>query len=131
MVDLPGQDQPFNVLSLDGGGSKGVYSLGVLREVEEFLGRPLHDHFQLVYGTSTGAIIAALIGLGKSTEEISKLYFEIIPNVMSHRTRGGRSRAITQEAKRIFGELCFDAFETPVGIVATHYEYQLLSTPSF
>jgi patatin-like phospholipase/acyl hydrolase len=58
------------VLSLDGGGAKGFYTLGVLKEIEAMVGRPLCEVFALVYGTSTGAIIAALIALGKSVEEI-------------------------------------------------------------
>jgi patatin-like phospholipase/acyl hydrolase len=51
------------ILSLDGGGAKGFYTLGVLKGIEGTLGAPLHEHFDLVYGTSTGSIIAALICL--------------------------------------------------------------------
>jgi patatin-like phospholipase/acyl hydrolase len=54
----------FRVLSLDGGGSKGVYTLGVLKEVEALAGKPLCEVFDLIFGTSTGSIIAALIALG-------------------------------------------------------------------
>lgn len=56
--------KPFRILSLDGGGAKGFYTLGVLKEIEGMLGGPLHLHFDLVFGTSTGAIIASLIALG-------------------------------------------------------------------
>jgi patatin-like phospholipase/acyl hydrolase len=54
-------DAPFRVLSLDGGGAKGFYTLGVLAEIEAMLGKPLHSCFDLIFGTSTGAIIAALL----------------------------------------------------------------------
>jgi len=55
----------FRILSLDGGGAKGFYTLGVLNEIEAMMGRqPLCGHFDLIFGTSTGAIIAALLGLG-------------------------------------------------------------------
>ena len=60
----------FRVLSLDGGGAKGFYTLGALMEVEALVGRRLCEKFDLIYGTSTGAIIAALLGLGKSANEI-------------------------------------------------------------
>ena len=54
------ENNELNILVLDGGGSKGVYSLGVLKELELKLGKPLYTHFGLIYGTSTGSIIPAL-----------------------------------------------------------------------
>ena len=53
------------VLSLDGGGAKGFYTLGVLKEIEGMLKSPLYRRFDLVFGTSTAAIIASLIALGR------------------------------------------------------------------
>jgi uncharacterized protein len=115
-------DGSFRILSLDGGGAKGVYTLGILREIEALIGRRICDEFDLIYGTSTGAIIAALLGLGKSIEEVTKLYFDIVPDVMGQRTRAGRSAALKEHAIKIFEDTRFDAFVTDVGIVAMHYE---------
>ena len=42
----------FRILSLDGGGSKGVYTLGVLKEIEAMTKRSLHEEFDLIYGAS-------------------------------------------------------------------------------
>ena len=67
-------DKKFNVLTLDGGGSKGIYSLGILHEVEAKFKSPLANHFDLFYGTSTGAIIAMALAQGKTVEYIKKLY---------------------------------------------------------
>ena len=75
--------KPLKVLVLDGGGSKGVYTLGVLKELELKLGGKLYEHFDLMYGTSTGSIIAALIGVGKTIPEIETLYMALIPKIMS------------------------------------------------
>ena len=61
-------EKPYRILSLDGGGAKGFYSLGVLREIEGMVKCPLHEKFDLVFGTSTGAIIAALLSLGKKCQ---------------------------------------------------------------
>lgn len=66
----------FRVLSLDGGGAKGFYTLGVLKEVEALAGRRLHETFNLIFGTSTGSIIAALRGLGRTVDEIEVLFHE-------------------------------------------------------
>ena len=73
-------DKPCRILSLDGGGAKGFYTLGVLREIEGLIGCPLHERFDLIFGTSTGAFIAALLGLGKTVKEISVLYEEHVPH---------------------------------------------------
>ena len=42
---------PCRVLSLDGGGAKGFYTLGVLKQIEAMLGRPLCECFDLIFGT--------------------------------------------------------------------------------
>ncbi len=117
------EPRKFKILSLDGGGSKGVYSLGVLLEIERKLGTPLHETFDLIYGTSTGSIIGSLIALGKSIEEIERLYFELIPNIMKNGSAKKRSAALITQSNAIFSELKFDSFKTDVGIVATHIEY--------
>ena len=46
------------VLSIDGGGVRGLVPALVLAEVERRTGRPIYEHFDLVVGTSTGAILA-------------------------------------------------------------------------
>ena len=120
MMDL--SDRGFRILTLDGGGSKGVYTLGVLREIEALAGRKICDEFDLIYGTSTGAIIAALLGLGNRVDEVTNHYFDIVPDVMGRRTRAGRSDALKTHAARLLGDKRFDAFLTDVGIVTTHYE---------
>jgi Patatin-like phospholipase len=45
-------------------------------------GRPLFERIELIFGTSTGAIIAALLALGRSTAEIHALYRKHVPTVM-------------------------------------------------
>lgn len=119
------KDLDLNILVLDGGGSKGVYTLGVLKELELKLGSPLYNHFGLIYGTSTGSIIAALIGLGYKIEEIEKLYLKLIPEIMKYKTKSGKSKAMAEEAKKIFGTKKFNHFKTNIGIVALNYETQM------
>jgi patatin-like phospholipase/acyl hydrolase len=118
-------DNHLNILVLDGGGSKGVYTLGVLKELELRLGKPLYQSFGLIYGTSTGSIIAALIGLGYGISEIESLYLELIPKIMKRRSKPEKSKALEIEAKKIFGERKFDAFKTDIGIVALNFETQM------
>ncbi len=116
-------ERPFYILSLDGGGSLGMYTLGVLAEVEKVLSRPLHEIFDLVYGTSTGSIIGSMIALGEGIDVITEQYLEIIPDVMGRCLPQSKSRALERWSRKIYGDRKFDAFVTDVGIVATHLEY--------
>tara|TARA_E500000318_G_scaffold102506_1_gene106857 strand:- start:1078 stop:2004 length:927 start_codon:yes stop_codon:yes gene_type:complete len=118
-------DKKLNILVLDGGGSKGVYTIGVLKELELRLGSPLYKHFGLVFGTSTGSIIAALIALGFELSKIEELYLSLIPKIMNKNSKRGRSRALKEEALKIFGSQKFDTFKTNIGIVALNFETQM------
>jgi patatin-like phospholipase/acyl hydrolase len=44
------------ILALDGGGAKGFYTLGILKEIEAMINQPLYEKFNLIFGTSTCAI---------------------------------------------------------------------------
>jgi predicted acylesterase/phospholipase RssA len=110
----------YRILSLDGGGSTGIYTLGVLSELELALGRPLHEHFDLIYGTSTGAIVAAMLGIGMPANTARDNYLELVPRVMGHRIADARSSALQHEANAIFGEAKLEAFKLNIGIVATN-----------
>ena len=100
--DFP-EPKLFRVLSLDGGGAKGFYTLGALKEVEALVGCRLCEKFDLIYGTSTGAIIAALLGLGKSADEIER------PVPAARRRQSWRvlpskkTAALEKLAKEVFG----------------------------
>lgn len=114
-------DKLFRVLSLDGGGAKGFYTLGILREIEALIGCPIHDRFDLIFGTSTGAIIAAMLSLGKNVEEILAIYTEHVPTVMKKSSASEKSLALTALSEEVFGDAEFEAVKTNIGIVATRW----------
>jgi patatin-like phospholipase/acyl hydrolase len=62
------------VLSIDGGGLKGLFSISFLATIEKQLGKRIVDYFDLLVGTSTGGIIALALGVGFSAEEILDFY---------------------------------------------------------
>src|SRR5215471_10565413 len=74
--------RPRKMLALDGGGIRGLISLGILSHLEESLaamsGRGnafrLCDFFDYIAGTSTGAIIAAGLARGMSVDELVTFY---------------------------------------------------------
>ena len=62
-------------------GAKGFYTLGVLKKVEAMIERPLSQKFNLVFGSSPGAIIESLVALRHSADFILHLYRKHIPTV--------------------------------------------------
>ncbi len=115
------EQRPFRILSLDGGGAKGFYSLGVLREVEAMLKTSLDQQFDLIFGTSTGAIIASLLAMGRTVSDIHNLYKEYVVRIMERKSPEAKTRALTALATDVYGDAKFDALKTGVGIVATKW----------
>ena len=68
--------QVRKILSLDGGGIRGVFPAAFLAKLEEQIGAPIASYFDLIAGTSTGGIIAIGLGLGIPASDILKLYEE-------------------------------------------------------
>ncbi len=66
----------FRILSIDGGGIRGIYPAHVLRRIEERLHIDLFDTFDMIAGTSTGSIIAAGVATGIPAADIVAMYKE-------------------------------------------------------
>jgi predicted acylesterase/phospholipase RssA len=118
------RDQHFNetgpkrILALDGGGLRGILTLGIVKQIEEEL-RTRHGndpsfrlchYFDLIAGTSTGAIIAATLAIGWSVDEITRKYFELGARVFQRSfLRQGLLRAkyneerLIEELKDVYG----------------------------
>lgn len=110
---------PKRILTLDGGGLRGILSLGILRRVETVL-RERHGnspefrlchYFDLIAGTSTGAIIAAALATGMSVDELIGHYQELGHDVFAKDwLRDGVVRARYDDARlavqlqRVLGE---------------------------
>lgn len=109
------------ILSLDGGGIRGVFSLEILLHMQKLLrnhyGRGdflLRDHFDFFAGTSTGAIIAACLAWGYSVEQILDLYvrfgkkmFQPVPWYRPLKRYGisrFNAQPLSQMLERIFSE---------------------------
>lgn len=67
-------DKKFKILSIDGGGIRGIYSAIILKEIEDKFNIKLNEHFDLIAGTSTGSILAAAIAIDLPLSEIIELY---------------------------------------------------------
>jgi predicted acylesterase/phospholipase RssA len=67
------------ILSIDGGGVRGVIPAATLVALERTLGGRVRDHFDFVAGTSTGALIAGAVSAGMPAERIVDLYVSKAP----------------------------------------------------
>lgn len=91
---------PKRILACDGGGLRGILSLGFLAKVEALLEKRygvgddfrLCHYFDLVAGTSTGAIIAAAVAQGMRVSEIVEQYMTIGEQVFRSRFAFGAIR---------------------------------------
>lgn len=73
----------FQILSLDGGGIRGLFSAAVLAAIEEDLGEHIINHFDLLAGTSTGGIVAIALGMGMRPREVVQFYVEEGPKIFA------------------------------------------------
>ena len=101
---------PRKMLALDGGGIRGVLTLSILKSMEAQLGMRLCDYFDYIGGTSTGAIIAAGLSIGKSVDELIDFYLETGTD-MFQRTRYldrlyslYRNGPLQQKLQEVFGQ---------------------------
>lgn len=111
-------ERPRKLLALDGGGIRGVMSLEILRKIEQDLAAAtgkgasfrLGDYFDYIGGTSTGAIIAAGLAIGKSVQELVDFYAEAGPLMFEKSWLIGRLRSFYQadplrkKLNDVFGE---------------------------
>ncbi len=84
------------VLAIDGGGLKGVFPASFLASVEEVIGSPIADYFDLIVGTSTGGIIAIGLGLGLSAKQTLAFYTEHGPRIFAGNSRLRHFRQLTR-----------------------------------
>lgn len=96
-------DGPKRLLALDGGGIRGVLTLAILRSLEEHLQKRhgddlvLSDYFDYIAGTSTGAIIATALALGKPVREVQDMYRNLGGKIFSKRFLPLRLRSIYRD----------------------------------
>lgn len=70
----PKNGEYFKILSIDGGGIRGLFPAQYLANIEESKGKKINEIFDLIVGTSTGGIIALGLSLGIPASKIADLY---------------------------------------------------------
>jgi uncharacterized protein len=69
-------EKDFWILSLSGGGYRGLFSAVILEELERLAGEPLANKFDLIAGTSVGSILASAVAKEIPTEDLPPLFTE-------------------------------------------------------
>ncbi|CAG7831143.1 unnamed protein product [Allacma fusca] len=83
----PVKGQGIKVLSIDGGGVRGLVAIEVLRMIEQRTGKKVHELFDYICGVSTGSILAFLIGAHRRTlGECESLYKQLSQEIFNQNT---------------------------------------------
>jgi hypothetical protein len=116
----------FQVLALDGGGVRGIFTAALLAGLEEDTGRAVLDHFDLVVGTSTGGIVALGLGAGLTPRQILDFYVSENRRIFSNPLHWGalrrpfvakyRSKHLQAALQRTFGETLLGESAVPLVI---------------
>ena len=128
--DAPG---PKRILAIDGGGICGAIALGFLETIERNLRKRhdnpkllLSDYFDLIGGSSTGAIIASLLATGRTVAEIREMYLSLgqkifgskysLLDVMNKVKANYNAGPLITEMDRIFGDMTLGSVEIRTGL---------------
>lgn len=131
----PGRDAhlfgpgPKRILSLDGGGVRGAATIAFLERLESEIsaieGRPtrLAEWFDLIGGTSTGAIIAAALSLGYRASELNDFYRQLAPRIFKRsyfRLLGWQAKFdaknLMKELSSVIGNRTLDSDDVMTGL---------------
>jgi hypothetical protein len=113
-----GSQRPRKLLALDGGGIRGVLTLQVLIKMEKLLAEKsgqgenfrLCNFFDYIGGTSTGAIIAAGLAIGKSAQFLSDFYQDVGPAmfekafILKRLKHLYKSEPLTEKLQEVYGK---------------------------
>lgn len=132
-------DQEFRILSIDGGGIRGIFPAAILAGLEKkyLQGESISNYFDLIAGTSTGGIIALGLGAGFTADRIYNLYLqrglEIFPprnpllkiiDKMRHALTSRYNRvALERILNELFGERTFGESKTRLCIPSSEGKF--------
>jgi uncharacterized protein len=119
---------PKRILALDGGGIRGALTVGFLERIERLLRERhrnpdlrLSDYFDLIGGTSTGAIIASALAIGMEAAEIKRMYLELGGKVFGKKmwrkwTALFDIVPLQAQLERVFGDITLGSSDIKTGL---------------
>lgn len=120
----------MRILSIDGGGIRGVFAANLLKRIRDAHGIRFHEAFDLIVGTSSGAITAAALSVDYPLEKVTELFDDSAGRVFKRRWYGAfglfASRydkaSLAAELRKVFGERKMSDALTLLLIPATKLE---------
>lgn len=124
----------LKVLSLDGGGVRGYLTASILANIEKYLNDgkseyiPLGKYFDLISGTSTGAIIAGLLAKGVTAVKVKEIYEKDMAFIFSDEMKNSKLKIwsskykktnLEGKAKEYFGETTFARKDLVTNLLVT------------
>ncbi|XP_022105032.1 calcium-independent phospholipase A2-gamma-like [Acanthaster planci] len=95
----PVKGRGLRILSIDGGGTRGVIAIETLREIERRTSQPIRDLFDYMMGVSSGAVLGFLLACGgASLDECEELYLQLSQEVFKRNTFLGTSKLVLSHA---------------------------------
>lgn len=114
----------FRILSLSGGGIRGVYQAVFLKKLSAQLPQPLKSNFDIIAGTSTGALLAAAIAMDIDPAQILSLYRAEGPKIFARRVASGvrsgphyEQEPLKVALEKVFGNASLRDIKTPLLVV--------------
>lgn len=87
----------LRVLCIDGGGTRAIMAFETLKHLKQLTGCEIHELFDVIGGTSTGAIVAASLGIAhKTVEEVEALYRRLIGKIFAKHPVNGPKMLLTR-----------------------------------
>jgi patatin-like phospholipase/acyl hydrolase len=114
----------MKMLCIDGGGIRGVFAVAILQAIEEEYKRPIAEYFDVIAGTSTGAIIAASVTLKKKMSEVLESYRVYGEKIFVRQAKVGLFKSVYSDEylrryfQKAFGELTLADIQKPLLIPA-------------
>ena len=102
----------MRILSIDGGGLRGVFAANLLQRIRDAYGLRFHEAFDLIVGTSSGSITAAALAIDYPLEKVTELFDDSAGHVFKKRWFGAfglfaaryDKASLAAELGKVFGE---------------------------
>ncbi len=110
-------EKPFKILSIDGGGIRGVFPAMFLANYEAELKAKgvekwqVYQNFDLITGTSTGGILAIALALGIPAQELYELYLKEAKNIFGAKKGLFKQFKFASHERKILEKLIRDKFK--------------------
>lgn len=114
----------MKMLSIDGGGIRGVFAIAILQEIENKYKKPIYELFDCFAGTSTGSIIAASITCKISMDKLMASYKKYGKKIFVKQAKVGFFKSIYSDRylrrffQKAFGDLSLSDIQKPLLIPA-------------